>query len=53
MADELENAFPNDFAYKKCGVNDTVQDSNFHDYFEDALRFIGKSRLSYGLIWCR
>lgn len=46
MADELENAFPNDFEYKKCGVNDTIQGSNFHDFFLAALEFIDNANAS-------
>ncbi len=41
MADELENAFPEVFTYKKCGVNDTVENSNFPNFFRQALEFIG------------
>lgn len=47
MADELENAFPGDFIYHKCGVNDTITESKFEENFHAALGFIGgHSRMS-------
>jgi len=48
MADELENAFPGDFSYKKCGVNDTITGSNFHEFFKDALEFIDDAQRQFG-----
>jgi len=43
VADELENKFPGEYVYKRCGVNDTPMDSISH-YFDDAINFINDAR---------
>eukprot|EP01118_Nematostelium_gracile_P010602 TRINITY_DN367_c0_g1_i2.p1 TRINITY_DN367_c0_g1~~TRINITY_DN367_c0_g1_i2.p1 ORF type:complete len:157 (+),score=35.92 TRINITY_DN367_c0_g1_i2:534-1004(+) len=44
MADELENAFPDSFQYKKCGVNDTIEGSHFRQFFDGAMQFMDDAR---------